>query len=151
MLQDDCKTLNRILYEIKKLEKKKDKKVTIMTLALPTNDYEKIKSANRLNTITQDLLHLKNKFGRNHNLKKDVTLHFVDDQLQKTKTDTCGIFQLYFYVNLFNPIKNIQIIIDKTLTKKTIEILLNKIFLNDENEKERIKAFIDENKIKMRE
>ena len=94
-------------------------------MAFPRSQYEKIKNANRLSTITQDLLHPKNKFGKKHSLKMDVTLHFVDDQLQKTETDTRGIFQLYFYVNLFNPIKNIQIIIDKTLTKKTIEILLN--------------------------
>ena len=79
----------------KKKKKKKDKKVTIMTLAFPTNNYEKIKSANRLSTITQDLLHLKNKFGRKHNLKKDVTLHFVEDQPQKTETDTCGIFKSF--------------------------------------------------------
>ena len=84
--------------------KKKDKKVTIRTLAFSMSKYEEIKNANRLSTPMQDLLHLMNKFGKKHNLKKDVTLHFVYDQLQKTETDTCGIFQLYFDVNLFNPI-----------------------------------------------
>ena len=38
---------------------------------------------------------------------------------------------------------------DKTLTKKTIEKLLNEIFITDKDENERrIKAFIDENEIK---
>ena len=55
-------------------------------------EYEKIKNANRLSTAT----HVMNKFGKQHNLKNEVTVHFFDDQLQKTETDTCGIFQLYF-------------------------------------------------------
>ena len=77
-------------------------------------------------------------------------VHFVDNQLQKTETDTCGIFQLYFYVRLFNPVENSQIINDKTLTKKTIEKLFNEISTTDKDENEsRIEAFIDESKIKM--
>ena len=116
------------------------------------NEYEKIKNANRLSTTTQDLLHLMNGFGKKHNLKNVVTVHFVDDQLQKTETDTCGIFQLYFYVYLFNPVEYSQIISDKTLMKKTIEKLLNDIFTTEKTENEgRIEAFIDENKIRMGE
>ena len=69
-------------------------------------------------------------------------MHFVDDQIQKTETDTCGIFQLYFYVNLFNPIENSQIINDKTVTKKTIEKLLNEIFTTDKDENENRKKLL---------
>ena len=106
--------------ELKNLERK-DKKVTIITLIFSMNENEKIKNANRLSTTTQDLLHLMNKFGKNHNLKNEVMVHFVDDQLQKTETGTCGIFQLYFYVSLLNPVENSQIISDKTLTKKPLK------------------------------
>ena len=66
----------------------------------------------------QDILHLINKFGILHNLKEEVRVHFADDQLQKTETDTYGIFQLYLFVNLFNPDKNSAIIEDKILIKK---------------------------------
>ena len=91
-----------------------------------------------------------NELEKKRNLKNEVTMHFVDDQLQKTETDTCGIFQLYFYVNLFNPVKNSQIISDKTLTKKTIEELLNEIFTSNKDENEsKIAGFTDENEIKM--
>ena len=117
LLQDDKKILNKILYGIKKLEKK-DNKVTVITLTFSMSEYENIKNANRLSTTTKDLLHLMNKYGKKYNLKKDVSVNFVDDQLQKTETDTCGIFQLYFYVNLFNPVENSDIINDKTLTQK---------------------------------
>ena len=41
------------------------------------NKYEKIKSVNRLNTTTQDLLHLMNEFGERLNWKK-VTVQFAD-------------------------------------------------------------------------
>ena len=75
-------------------------------------------------------------------MKNEVTVHFVDDQIQKTETDTCGIFQLYFYVNLFNPIENSQIISDKTFTKKTIEKLLNEIFTTDKDENESRKKLL---------
>ena len=84
---------------------------------------KKIKTVNRLSEKMQDILHVINEFGKLHNLKEEVRVHFVDDQLQKTETDTCGVFQLYFFVNLFNPDKNSAIIEDKILTKKTIEKL----------------------------
>ena len=55
----------------------------------------------------------------------------VDDQLQNIKTDTCGLFQLYFYVNLFLPKEKSQIIKNKTLNLQTIKNLLDKIFTRD--------------------
>ena len=57
-------------------------------------EYKKIKTVNRLSETTQDSLHLINEFGQLHNLKEEFRVHFVDDQLQKTGTDTCGVFQL---------------------------------------------------------
>ena len=47
---------------------------------------------------------------------------------------TCGIFQIYFYGNLFNPDQNSKIQDKKRLNKKTIEILLNKLFVLDNQE-----------------
>ena len=54
----------------------------------------------------------------------------VDDQLQKIETDTCGIFQLYFYVNMFMPLENSSIVNDKKLSKSILEKLLNEIFVS---------------------
>ena len=70
--------------KLKKL-KKKDKNVTIITLTFSMKEYEKIKNANRLSTTTQYLLHLMNEFGKKHNLKNEVMVHFVGDQLKKQK------------------------------------------------------------------
>ena len=115
------------------------------------NEYEKIKNANRLSATTQDLLHLMKKFGKK-TLEKWGYGALSWWSATKNRKDTCGLFQLYFYVNLFNPVENSQIITDKCLMKKSIGKLLNGIFTNEKNEnKSRIKAFIDENEIRMGE
>ena len=64
-----------------------------------------------------------------------VTL--IDDKIQEIYSDTCGLFQLYFYKNLFDPDENSRILNDEHLTKKTVEILLNEMFSTDKNEKKR--------------
>ena len=124
--KNNRKTLNKILFRIKKL-KKKDNKVTLVTLKFSMREYEKIRNGHRLTTTTQDLLHLMYEFGKLHKINDVVTVHLVDDQLQKIETDTCGIFQLYFYVNLFTPLENSSIVNDKKLSKSTLEKLLNEI------------------------
>ena len=53
---------------------------------------------------------------------------FVDDQLQKSDTSSCGNYQLYFYKHLFDPLKTSKVINEKQLTKHVVEILLNEIF-----------------------
>ena len=151
LLQDDKKTLNKILYGIKKFEKRPSK-ITVITLTFSMEEYKKIKTVNRLSETTQDILHLINEFGKLNSLKEEVRAHFVDDQLQKTETHACGVFQLYFFVNLFNPDENCVVIEDKILTKKAIEKLLNKIFSTSKEENERkIEDFIDEKQVKMGE
>ena len=60
----------------------------------------------------------------------------VDDRLQDLDSSTCGIFQIYFYKNLFNPLETSKIYGETKLNKKTVEILLNEIFTLDERENE---------------
>ena len=93
--------------------------------------YEKIRNGHRLTLTVQDLLHLMNEFGKLRQIKDIVKVHLLDDQLQKIETDTCGMFQLYFYFNFFMPFENSSIINDKKLLKSTIEKLLNEIFSLD--------------------
>ena len=58
-----------------------------------------------------------------------------DQQLQELTTGACGIFQLYFYKNLFDPVSDSKIIDDEFLTKKTAT-LLNEIFSTNEEANE---------------
>ena len=60
----------------------------------------------------------------------------VEDRLQDLDSATCGIFQIYFYQNLFSPEENSKIQGNAKLNKKTVETLLNKIFSLDDKEKE---------------
>ena len=110
---------------------------------------KKWKNGHRLRPTTQDLLHLMYQFGKLHKVKDTIQVHLVYDHLQKTETDTYGIFQIYFYFDLFVPFEKMSIIKDAKLSKKAIEKLLNEIFsLNrDQNEKE-VEKFAEEKDIK---
>ena len=70
----------------------------------------------------------------------------LDDQLQELTTDTCGIFQLYFYKNLFDPVRDSKIIDDEFLIKKTVTKLLNETFsTNKETNENEMKLFVRDN------
>ena len=137
VIDNNIGILNKILFGIQKF-KKKDQKITIILLKFSMKEYEKIKTGHRLRPTTQDLLHLIYEYGRLHNIKDFVTIYSVDDQLQRIETDTCGIFQLYFYYNLFISFENSSIVEDNKLTWRTIEKLLNEIFSLDRDQNEQI-------------
>ena len=70
----------------------------------------------------------------------------LDDQLQELTTDMCGMFQLHFYKNLFDPVRDRKIIDDEFLTKKTVTTLLKEIFsTNKETNDEEMKLFVRDN------
>ena len=70
----------------------------------------------------------------------------LDEQPQQLTRNTCGIFQLYFCKNLFDPARNSKIINDEFLTKKTVTTLLNEIFsTNKESNGEKMKEFAKDN------
>ena len=147
IFDNDKKLLNKVLFNLNNFEKS-DRKITLISLKFSMREYEKI-SDKQLKTTTQDLLHLMYEFGKLHNIKDEITVFTLDDQLQKIETDTCGIFQIYFYYNLFNPFSDSCIIKDKVLTKHTIEKLLNEIFsLNQEQNEKVIKQFAQQNNIR---
>ena len=137
VIDNDRDILNKILFGIQKFQTK-DQKITLIRLKFSMSEYEKIKTGHRLRETTQDLLHLMYEYGKLHNIKDVVTIHAVDDQLQEITSDTCGIFQLYFYYNLFVPYENSSIVDDKKLTKKTVEKILNEIFSLDRETNEKI-------------
>ena len=92
-----------------------------------------------------------NEFGKLHKIKDLVKVHLVNNQLQKIEMDTCGIFQLYFYVNFFMPLENSAIINDKKLSKTTLEKLLNEIFyLDRDKNEEAVGQFAEEKNIRRR-
>ena len=69
--------------------------------------------------------------------------------MQDLNSVTCGVFQIYFYDNLFNPDENSKIQNKKRLNKRTIETLLNELFvLNDQKTNEAtIRQYVNKNNI----
>ena len=59
----------------------------------------------------------------------------VEARVQNLNSATCGIFQLYFYDNLFNPNENSKRQDKAKLNKKTIKTLLNELFVLDDQDK----------------
>ena len=73
----------------------------------------------------------------------------ADGSLQMIDKDTCEIYQLYFYVKLFDSLQESSIINEKTLNKNTIEKILNEILsTNKQNNENKMESFIEENNIK---
>ena len=86
---------------------------------------------------------------KKHRLKIEVIVHLVDNQLQMIEKDTCGMYQIYFDINLFNPLENSSIISEKGLNKWTIKKLLKEILLTDRQENEnRIEQFTEESNMR---
>ena len=63
-----------------------------------------------MSITAKDLFCFINEFRKVQNTRDEITAYFLADQLQKTKTETCGIFQLYFQEVLFAPVYNSTII-----------------------------------------
>ena len=48
-----------------------------------------------MNETTVDLMHLVNEYGKNRNLRNEVVIQLVNDQLQMVEKDTYEIYQIY--------------------------------------------------------
>ena len=85
-------------------------------------------------------------FGINLNLWNFVKIWMVEGRLQDLDSSTCGIFQLYFYDNFFNPNENSKIQDNTRLTKKTVETLLNELFTldNQDSNEQKLKQYATE-------
>ena len=74
-----------------------------------------------------------------------LNIWMVEDRLQDLKSSTYGIFQIYFYHKLFNPDEGSKIGGETKLRKKTVETLLNEIFILDDKQNEiEMKEFADD-------
>ena len=98
-----------------------------MTFSTKSSKEIKKKSLDNLANTAKDFFHLISEFRKLNQQKKEMKIILLDDQLQEPTTDTCEIFQLYFYNSLFDPVRDSKIIDDEFLTKETVTTLLNEI------------------------
>ena len=126
---------------------KNDKKINLTYVQFDASNFVNTDKSQMTKTA-QDFFHTLFEFARVHK-RKVVKVYMVDDCLQDLKSDSCRIFQLYFYTNLFLPQANSKIINNRQLTMKTVTTLLNEIFVFDINKNERrIEDFAREMDIK---
>ena len=92
---------------------------------------------NSLSSTARNFFRFVQAFGIKLKLINFVNIWMVEDRVQDLNSSTCGIFQPYFYDNLFNPNENSKIQGNTKLTKRTIETLLNELFsLDNQNSSE---------------
>ena len=74
-------------------------------------NYGKLKESvlKSLTTTAQNLLHLLAEFDEYNNVKDEMKLILTFDELKEINRDTFGKFQLYFYKNLLDALKNSKI------------------------------------------
>ena len=89
-----------------------------------------------LSDTARNFLYFIQAFGIKLKLRSFLNIWMVEDRLQDFDLSTCGIFQIYFYDNLFNPDQNSKIQGETKLDKKTVEMLLNELFSLDDRENE---------------
>ena len=119
IIDSDRKVIDKFFYGLEGINKK-DKKVNLTYVQFDLNAFKNI-NKRQLTSTVQDFFHTLNEFAKVHK-RQIVDVFMVDDCLQDLESDTCGIFQLYFYTNLFLPKKSSKIVNNKSLTMNTIEI-----------------------------
>ena len=147
IVDNDEKIIDELLYDYKKCKSKNpvfETKLCSMTFDL--NVWEKMSNQKKtqLNETATYFFHLLYQFRKLKKVNK-MTIVIVENDLQKLSSSTCGIFQLYFYKNLFDPPLQSSIVSHKNLNMATIESLLNEIFTPQTEENEQtIKLFKQE-------
>ena len=146
IVDNDKQIIDQFFYGLKKINKK-DKIINLTYVRFDNESYKKVKK-DTLTPTARDFFHSLSEFSKVHN-ENSVDVYMVDDQLQDIKSDSCGLFQLYFYMNLFLPKESSQIVGNRTLTLRTIKNLLNEIFSRDISQNEIVvENFASEHNIK---
>ena len=116
-----------------------DDKITLCKVKFNLSACKKLnkEEINSLSETAKNFFYFIQAFGIKLKLRGFVNIWMVEDRLQNLDSATCGIFQIYFYQNLFNPEENSKIQGNAKLNKKTVETLLNELFSLDDKENEK--------------
>ena len=125
IIDNDKQIIDQFFYGLEKINKK-DNIINLTYVRFDNESYKKLNKSS-LTPTAKDFFHSLREFSKVHN-ESIVDIYMVDDQLQNIKSDTCGLFQLYFYMHLFLPKEKSQIVGNRTLILRTIKNLLNEIF-----------------------
>ena len=112
-------------------------KITLVNIRFNLNACKNLseKELDSLSNTASNFFHFVQAFGSKLKLHDFVNIWMVKDRVQDLNSVTWGIFLIYFYDNLLNPDENSKIQNKKRLNKKTIETLLNELFVLDNQDK----------------
>ena len=145
IIQDDKPIVDKILIGIVKMDRT-DNKLTLCKIKLNLGACKHLTKdeIDSLSDTARNFFYFIQAFGIKLKLRGFVNTWMVEDRLQDLDSSTCGIFQTYFYENLFNPDRNSKIQNKTKLNKNTVEILLNELFSLDDRENEiKIEEYAD--------
>ena len=145
IIQDDNQIVDKILIGIEKMDRTDDK-ITLRKIKFNLGAFRYLMEdeINSLSDTARNFFHFIQAFGIKLKLRSFVNIWMFEDRLQGLDSSTCGIFQMYFYENLFNPDQNSKIQSETKLNKKTVEILLNELFSLDNRENEiKMEEYVD--------
>ena len=82
-----------------------DNKIALVNIKFSMNPCKKLskREIDSLSDTAHDFLYFVQSFGNKLEVSDFVNLWLMEDQIQDLDSVTCGIFQIYFYDNLFNP------------------------------------------------
>ena len=137
IIQDDREIVDEILIGTEKTDRTDDK-ITLCKIKFNLGACKDLTEDEiiSLSDTARNFFYFIQAFGIKLKLRIFVNIWMVEDILQDLDSATCGMFQIYFYENLFNPDKNRKIQGETKLNKKTVETLLNEIFSLDDKENE---------------
>ena len=137
IIQDDREIVDEILIGTEKIDRTDDK-ITLCKIKFNLGACKDLTEDEiiSLSDTARNFFYLIQAFGIKLKLRIFVNIWMVEERLQDLDSATCGMFQIYFYQNLFNPDKNRKIQGETKLNKKTVETLLNEIFSLDDKENE---------------
>ena len=136
IIQDDKKIVDKILIGIDKMDRS-DKKITLCKIKFNLGVCKQLSQDEvlSLSDTARNFFYFVQAFGNKLKLSF-LNIWMVEDRLQDVDSSNCGIFQIFFYQNLFNLPENSKIQGETKLNKKTVETLLNEIFTLDDKENE---------------
>ena len=148
IVNNDEKIIGKLLYNFKNCKvDDANMKIKLCTMTFDSNVWEKLshQKKSQLNETATNFFHLLYQFAKLKKKSNKMNIVIIKNNLQELSSSTCGIFQLYFYKNLFDPSIQCLILQHKNLNTETIKTLLNEIFTIETKENERrIKLFKQE-------
>ena len=136
IIQDDRNVTEKVLFGTEKMTRT-DNKITLFNIRFNLNTCKNLSIEELLDALSdtaRNFFYFIQAFGNKIKPHNFVKIWMVEDRVPSLDSATCGIFQLYFYDNLFNPNVNSKIQNTARLNKRTIETLLNELFVLDDQQ-----------------